>query len=133
MSEDRTKELANIEKLDVAEITLQKARAQGSKIVYVRWLDDAARRTPEDLEPVRSGMDATQVSTNDREDVVQATLPTKASRIVLSLAATKPQQIDIVIGNEKSEAEAVTGEKHSYRSTVNEESNHTVGDDHHAR
>ena len=33
VSEDRTKELANVEKLEVAEITLQKARTQGSEIV----------------------------------------------------------------------------------------------------
>ena len=62
-------------------------------------------------------------------------------------------QIDTVIGNEKTEAEAegiestskettlnvavetagVTGEEHSDRSTVNEESHHTVSHDHHAR
>ena len=48
VSEDRTKELANIEKLNVAEITLQEARAQGSEIVHVGWLDDAARGTPQD-------------------------------------------------------------------------------------
>ena len=54
LSEDRTKELANIEKLDVAEITLQKARTQGLEIVYVRWLDDAARGTLEDLDAVRN-------------------------------------------------------------------------------
>ena len=40
MSEDRIKELANVEKLEVAEITLQKARTQGSGIVFVRWLDE---------------------------------------------------------------------------------------------
>ena len=38
VSERRIKELASIEKLEVAETTLQEARAQGSEIVYVRWL-----------------------------------------------------------------------------------------------
>ena len=82
MSEDRINELASIKKLEVAEITLQKARAQASEIVYARWLDDAARRTSEDLA-------ATQVNANDHEDEVQATPPTTASRIILSKTATK--------------------------------------------
>ena len=47
VSETRIKELANIEKLEVAEITLQEARAQATEIVYARCLDDVARRTPE--------------------------------------------------------------------------------------
>ena len=92
MSEDRTKEFANTQKLYLAEITLPRAR--GSEIVYVRWLDDAARRTPEDPDPVTSGMDATQVNTYGREDVVLATLPIKASRTILSPAATKPKATD---------------------------------------
>ena len=58
VSEDRTKELANTEKLVVAEIMLQKARARGWEIVYVKWLDDAARGTPEDPDAVRSSEDA---------------------------------------------------------------------------
>ena len=74
MSEGRIKELANIEKLEVAEITMQQARTQRSEIVYVRWLDDAARGTPEDPDAVRSRVNARQVTTYDREDVVQATL-----------------------------------------------------------
>ena len=37
VSESRIKELANAEKLEVAEITLQEARAQGSEIVHVGW------------------------------------------------------------------------------------------------
>ena len=90
MSESGIKELANAEKLEVAEIMLQEARGQGSEIVYVGWLDDAARGTPEDLDAVRSRVDATQVNTYDREDVVQATLPIKAFRIILSPATTKP-------------------------------------------
>ena len=62
VSEDRIKELANVEKLEVAEgITLQKARTQGSGIVSVRWLDEAARGTLEDPDAVRSRVDATQV------------------------------------------------------------------------
>ena len=63
VSEDRTKELANTEKLDVAEIKVQKARAQGSQIVYVRRPDDAARGTLEHLDAVRNRVDATQVNT----------------------------------------------------------------------
>ena len=49
VSESRIKELANAEKL---EVTLQEARGQGSEIVHVGWLDDAARGTPEDLDAV---------------------------------------------------------------------------------
>ena len=94
VSESRIMELANAEKLEVAEMTLQEARAQGSEIVHVGWLDDAARGTPEDPDAVRSRMDATQVNTYDREDVVQATLPIKASSIMLSSAATKPNAKD---------------------------------------
>ena len=84
--ENRIKEFANVEKLEVAEITLQEARTQRSEIVYIRWLDDA-RGTP-------SRVDATQVNTYDREDVVQATLPIEASRIILSLAATNTNAKD---------------------------------------
>ena len=69
----------------MAEITLQRARAQRSEIVYVRWLDDAARGTPEDPDAVKSRVDATQVNTYG----VQATLSIKASRIIVSIAATK--------------------------------------------
>ena len=94
VSESRIKELANIEKLEVAKITLQEARAQGSEIVYVGWLDHAARGMPVDSDAVRSRVNATQLNTYDREDVVQATLPTNASRIVLSPAATKPNAKD---------------------------------------
>ena len=78
-----------MEKLDVAKIALQKAKARGSEIVYVRWLDDAARGTPEGPDAVRSRVGATRVNTYDREDVVQATLPFKASRIILSPAAAR--------------------------------------------
>ena len=94
MSERRIKELANIEKLEVAEITLQEARAQRSEIVNARWLDNAARRTPEDPDKVRSRVDATQVNTYHREDMVQATPPIQASSIILSSAATKPNAKD---------------------------------------
>ena len=94
VSETRIKELANVEKLEVAKITLQEARAQGSEIDYVGWLDDAARGTPVDPDAVRSTMDATQVNTNDGEHVVQATLPIKAFSIILSSAATKPNAKD---------------------------------------
>ena len=45
VSESRIKELANVEKLEVAEITLQEARAQISENVHVGWLDDVARGT----------------------------------------------------------------------------------------
>ena len=49
VSERRIKELANIEKLEVAEISLQEARAQATEIVCAEWLDDPAKGTPEDL------------------------------------------------------------------------------------
>ena len=72
VSERQIKELANIEKLEVAEITLQEAIAQATEIVYAGWLDDAAKGTPEDL------------AADSSED---ATIT--ASRIMLSMAATK--------------------------------------------
>ena len=87
--EGRLRELANIEKLEVAEpIQLQEARAQSLEIVYGKWLDDA-RGTPEDPDAVRSRLVATQVNTHVREDVTQATPPIKASRLIVSQAATK--------------------------------------------
>ena len=82
-------ELANIEKLEVAEpIQLQEARAQSLEIVCGKWLDDA-KGTPEDPDAVRSRLVATQVNTYVREDVTQATPPIKASRIIVSQGATK--------------------------------------------
>ena len=87
--EGRLRELANIEKLDVAEpIQLQEARAQSLEVVYGKWLDDV-KGTPEDPDAVRSRSVATQVNTYAREDVTQATPPIKASRIIVSQAATK--------------------------------------------
>ena len=58
------------------------------KLSTGRWLDDV-RGTPEDPKAVRSRLVATQVNTYAREDVTQATPPTKASRITVSQAATK--------------------------------------------
>ena len=89
VSERRIKELAKIEKLEVAEITLQEARAQATEIVYAGWLDDVAGGTPEDPDALKSSEDATQVNAPDHEDEVQATTPITASRIILSMAATK--------------------------------------------
>ena len=87
--EGRLRELANIEQLEAAEpIQLQEARAQNLEIVDGKWLDDA-KGTPEDPDAVRSRMVATQVNTYVREDVTQATPPMKASRIIVSQAATK--------------------------------------------
>ena len=52
--EGRLRELAIIEKLEVAEpIPLQEARAQNLEIVSGKWLDDA-KRTPEDPDAVKS-------------------------------------------------------------------------------
>ena len=73
VSERQTKELANIKKLEVAEITLQETIARATEIVYAGWLDDAAKGTPEDPAADRSSEDATVT----------------ASRIMLSMAATK--------------------------------------------
>ena len=89
--EGRLRELANIEKLEVAEpIQLQEARAQNLEIVFGKWLDDA-----------RSRLVATQVNTYACEDVTQATPPIKAPRIIVSQAATKTNakgQHDCLIG-----------------------------------
>ena len=84
-----TQELVSIEKLEVAEITLQEARTQATEIVHAMWLDDLARRTPEDPTAVRSSEDATLDNAPDHEDEVQATTPITASSIILSTAATK--------------------------------------------
>ena len=73
MSMRRIKEFANIEKLEVAETMLQEAIAQTTETIYAGWLDDVARRTPEDLTADRSS-----------EDAIITT-----SRIMLSMAATK--------------------------------------------
>ena len=73
VSERQIKELAIIEKLEVAEITLQETIAQATEIVYAEWLDDVARGTPEDPAADRSSEDATIT----------------ASRIMLSMAAKK--------------------------------------------
>ena len=88
MFEGRLRELANIEKLVAEPIQLQEARAQNLEIVDGKWLDDA-KGTPKDPEEVRSRLVATQVNTYVREDVTQATPPIKASRIIVSQAATK--------------------------------------------
>ena len=77
--EGRRRELATIEKLEVAEtIQLQEARAQNLETVYGKWLDDA-KGTPEDP-GVGQGADwfATQVNTYAREEVSQATPPIKS-------------------------------------------------------
>ena len=87
---------------------MQKAIVQGSEIVYVRWLDDAA---PEDPDAVRNRVDATQVNTHGREDVVLATLPIKASRIILAHYNTK---IMPHIGPTVFAGEMIEGH-HSYR------------------
>ena len=95
--EGRLRELKNIEKLEVAEpISLQKARAHNLEIVYGKWLDDV-KGTPEDPDAVRSRVVATQVNTYAHEDVTQATPPIKASRIIVSQAATKEMRRDRTI------------------------------------
>ena len=101
MYEGRLREHANIEKQEVSEpIPLQEARAQSLEIVCGKWLDDATG-TPEHPDAVRSRLVATQVNTHAREDVTQATPPIKASRIIVSQAATKTNakgQYDCFIG-----------------------------------
>ena len=49
VSERQIKELANIEKLEVAEIMLQEVIAQTTETIYAGWLDDVAIKTSEDL------------------------------------------------------------------------------------
>ena len=74
MSESRIKELAN------AGWKWRKSRYRRPEL---RDIGDRLRRVAgsEDPDAVRSRVDATQVNAYDREDVVQATLPTGASRI----------------------------------------------------
>ena len=68
-------------------IPLQEAIAQSLEIVYGKWLDDA-KGTAEDPDVVESRLVATQVNTYAREDVTQAILPIKASRIIVSQDAS---------------------------------------------
>ena len=72
-SERQIKVLANIERLEVAEVVLQEAIAQTPEIIHAGWLDDVARRTPEDLTADIGSEDATIT----------------ASRIMWNMAATK--------------------------------------------
>ena len=82
----------------------QPCMAQSLEIVYGKWLDDA-KGTREDPDAVRSRLVATQVNTHAREDVTQATPPIKASRSIVSLAATKT--------NAKGQHDCSTSELHS--------------------
>ena len=66
----RIKEFANIEKLEVAEIFLQETIARTTEMIYVCWLDVAARKTPEDPVADRCSDDAIVI----------------ASRIIMSVA-----------------------------------------------
>ena len=69
----RIKEIANTEKLEVAEIMLQEAIAETTEIVHAGWLDDVTRGKLEDPAADRSSDDAIIT----------------ASRIMLSMAAAK--------------------------------------------
>ena len=79
--EKQIKELANMEKLEEAEIMLQEAIARTTEIIYAGWLDDVARRTPEDLTADRGSEDATIT----------------ASRIMWSMAATRSSRTSNII------------------------------------
>ena len=72
----------------MAAITLQEARDQASEIVHASWLDAAAKGTPKSA-AVRSSVDATWVNALDFEEEVQAATSVTASRIILSMTATK--------------------------------------------
>ena len=81
--EGRLREVANIEKLAVAEpIPLQDARSG--------WM--VQKETPEDPDAVRSRLVAKQANTYAREDVTQATPPITAPRIIVSQATTKKRE-----------------------------------------
>ena len=81
--------LLESQKLEVVEITLQGTIARTREIVYAGCLDEVPRGTPEGPAADRSSEDATQVNAPDHEEGVQATTPITASRIILSMAATK--------------------------------------------
>ena len=84
MYEGRLRELANIEKLQLAEsIQLQEATAQNLETVYEKWLDDA-KGTPEDLDAARSRLVATGKHARPRGCDAGDT-----SRSIASQAATK--------------------------------------------
>ena len=87
VSEKRIKEFANIEKLEVA-VTLQEARVQATEIVYAGWQGRCVEMNAGKYDEVSNRVGSTQVNTYDCEDVVLATLPIKASTIMLSMAAT---------------------------------------------
>ena len=90
VSERQIRELANIEKLEVVEITLQGtiARTRERSSTPGAWTR-CQEELPEDPAADRSSEDATQVNAPDHEEGVQATTPITASRIILSMAATK--------------------------------------------
>ncbi|CAK0791790.1 unnamed protein product, partial [Prorocentrum cordatum] len=99
--EGRVRELENMERLGVVgPISIADARSLGLEIVYSKWLEDE-KPTAEDEKAVRCRLVATQVNTYNREDVAQATPPIKASRMIVSMAATKTNakgQRDWLIG-----------------------------------
>ena len=86
--ERQIKELVNIEKLEVAEIMLQEAIAQTTKTIYAGWLDDVARRKPEDLTADRSSEDAIitasrimwSMASSRRSNIIQRVMSGEAGR-----------------------------------------------------
>ena len=87
--EGRQLEMDNIEKFGVRSvISLAEAKQRGLKLVHAKWLDDV-KPTTADPNAVRSRLVATELNTYAREDVTQSTPPLKASRLVVSLAASK--------------------------------------------
>ena len=54
----RIKEFSNIEKLEVMEIMLQETIARTTEIIYAGWLNDVARKMPEDPTADRGSDDA---------------------------------------------------------------------------
>ena len=81
-------ELANIEKVEVAAITLQEARVQANRDRVRRVAGRCVEMNAGKYDEVSNRVGSTQVNTYDCEDVVLATLPIKASTIMLSTAAT---------------------------------------------
>ena len=85
----RGRELDKMEEHQVkVNITWEKARELGLKIVKSRWVD-GWKELPDDKDGVRSRCVAQEINTHQRDDVYSGTPPLKCHRMVISSAATR--------------------------------------------
>jgi hypothetical protein len=85
----RGRELDKMEEHQVkVNITWDKARELGLKLVKSRWVD-GWKALPDDTDGVRSRCVAQEINTHQRDDVYSGTPPLKCHRMVISAAATR--------------------------------------------